>query len=782
MGTVANLAIRVGVNATDVEKGMGRVAGAVEGVSSRLGKVGAAVAGAFSINAIGHAAEQAIHTASRIADMAERVGISAEAVQKLEFAATQSGSSFDAIATSIRVMAGHLDDGKIPKGLTDMGLSVQALKNMTPDQAFIAIANAIKDIPDPLRQSATAVDIFGRGAQQILPAIKGGIEAIGNAAPQMSNQTIAAIDASGDKWAALHLQLGNLQAQALQPLLTAFLSLPSSLQVTAAGIATFLPSLEGIGIAILAAGGPTAAFGMLAAAAGGVATFFAATLPAAFGAVLAFLGPQGIIALAVLALGLIWYNWGDEITAVVKGVYTGIKTWLVDSWATIGPAISAGVGTVVTFFTDAMNALVSLAQNAYTNIKGWLADKWSVLATAASTAFAAVSTAFLTMKNALVTYAQQTYEGVKAWLVDKFTAVVEAIRQKVAAVSGFFRDMYDKVVGGSYVPDMVRGIQSEFGKLGSVMVGPAQAATNAVDGIFRSLTNKVSGYVSEMVSGFASKMGGGIGGLLGGPLGSIAGNLIGGGIGWLSGKIGGLFGKDEESKLVNPARDQFSAPFVGKFGGSNSDAITKALEAAGLGGERASALMTAFNSADTMQQFNAASSAITSAIAETTSKNDLFNGSLDTSNTAISQLGTSMNIAVESMLAGLNQIVPRLDDLVSKLSMASALAASLTLTTGMGDGGGASGEIPSYANEGYRLTTPHLAMVGDASQPEYVLHEDTVQALAGGVNLTLGPGSIVVNASNPDDFARQVVPALIKQIGRFNVAGARRKMQNIVNG
>jgi hypothetical protein len=79
---------------------------------------------------------------------------------------------------------------------------------------------------------------------------------------------------------------------------------------------------------------------------------------------------------------------------------------------------------------------------------------------------------------------QKTWQGVKTWLVDKFTDVVKAVQQKIAAVTGFFKDMWDAVVGHSYVPDMVDGIRDHFARLDSEMVKPALEATRKVEEAF----------------------------------------------------------------------------------------------------------------------------------------------------------------------------------------------------------------------------------------------------------------------------------------------------------
>lgn len=81
----------------------------------------------------------------------------------------------------------------------------------------------------------------------------------------------------------------------------------------------------------------------------------------------------------------------------------------------------------------------------------------------------------------------ETITVVREWLGARFTAIVDGVREKLAAVTGFFGDMYDKVVGNSYVPDMIRGIGHEFGRLDTWMVAPTVAAADAVSGEFAEL-------------------------------------------------------------------------------------------------------------------------------------------------------------------------------------------------------------------------------------------------------------------------------------------------------
>lgn len=79
------------------------------------------------------------------------------------------------------------------------------------------------------------------------------------------------------------------------------------------------------------------------------------------------------------------------------------------------------------------------------------------------------------------------YQGVKTWMMDKLGAVMDWVKKKVEMVEGAFRWLWDRVVGNSWVPDMVTGVASEFAKLEGVMVNPALSAVGKVNTAFASL-------------------------------------------------------------------------------------------------------------------------------------------------------------------------------------------------------------------------------------------------------------------------------------------------------
>lgn len=93
---------------------------------------------------------------------------------------------------------------------------------------------------------------------------------------------------------------------------------------------------------------------------------------------------------------------------------------------------------------------------------------------------------------------QRLYVQVKTWIMDKLGAVWNWLHDKLVAVGGWFFDLYDKVVGHSYVPDMVDGIRDHMARLDAEMVNPAKSATSATAQAFQQMAQQVSGLLARL--------------------------------------------------------------------------------------------------------------------------------------------------------------------------------------------------------------------------------------------------------------------------------------------
>lgn len=117
----------------------------------------------------------------------------------------------------------------------------------------------------------------------------------------------------------------------------------------------------------------------------------------------------------------------------------------------------------------------------------------------------AIGLAFAAWQNwdTIVPIVRNLYVGVKTWLQDKLGAIFDWVGKKIEQVTGFFFNMYDAVVGNSYVPDMVDGIGAEFQRLQGLMVDPAERATASVTEATRQMASDVAGLLDRLFPEFA---------------------------------------------------------------------------------------------------------------------------------------------------------------------------------------------------------------------------------------------------------------------------------------
>jgi len=175
----------------------------LKGVASTIGGV---MAGAFTVSAIASFAGEVIDLAGDINDTSERLKISTAAVQEFKYGLDQTGSSIDALTGAMEKMSKGLTDGSsgTVAAVRSLNLSLDDLRGMAPEDAFTAIADAIKDVPEPMRQTQLAMELFGRSGAEMLPAIRAGIGDLRQEARDlgqvMSEDAVKGLDTLGSTW------------------------------------------------------------------------------------------------------------------------------------------------------------------------------------------------------------------------------------------------------------------------------------------------------------------------------------------------------------------------------------------------------------------------------------------------------------------------------------------------------------------------------------------------------------------------------------------------------
>lgn len=188
MTTPMDLKVRVLGDASQFSGAMKQAAGSASGFKNAL-------ASAVSIGATVAYLDKITEKAERIADVSAALGITAEAMQAVDYAARHAGTSFDELRTVFATLSQK--QGELLRGSKEaaaqfgaLGLSADQVRGMSLEELFDAVAQAIARGSDRATSMAAAVDLIGRQAKSAMGALR----EIGAAGLQ---GTIAAAGAAG---------------------------------------------------------------------------------------------------------------------------------------------------------------------------------------------------------------------------------------------------------------------------------------------------------------------------------------------------------------------------------------------------------------------------------------------------------------------------------------------------------------------------------------------------------------------------------------------------------
>lgn len=98
---------------------------------------------------------------AQIADQATQTGLSGAFIQRLGYAADQSGVSVETLMGGIKKLTIAIGKGD-DKPFAALGISLSEMKALNPEQQFLRVAAAISKLPTAAERAAAAVKIFGK--------------------------------------------------------------------------------------------------------------------------------------------------------------------------------------------------------------------------------------------------------------------------------------------------------------------------------------------------------------------------------------------------------------------------------------------------------------------------------------------------------------------------------------------------------------------------------------------------------------------------------------------
>jgi hypothetical protein len=171
MASLGDLVVNLTANSKGVQSGLQEAQGYMTAF--------AAASVAFATASVA----QFVRVGSAFDDMAKRTGVSVEALSTLSYAAKLSDTSIESVQGGLMKMAklmGEVRSGsaQAAEKLQALGLSTTQMLAANPEQQFKMVADAIAGISDPSQQAAAAMEIFGKGAGDLLPLLQMGGEGI----------------------------------------------------------------------------------------------------------------------------------------------------------------------------------------------------------------------------------------------------------------------------------------------------------------------------------------------------------------------------------------------------------------------------------------------------------------------------------------------------------------------------------------------------------------------------------------------------------------------------
>lgn len=363
------------------------------------------------------AAEMFSTAGSDLADASARTGASVETLSALGFAANQTGTDLATLEGAFARMSkalvkGSEDNLQAETAFQALGLSVDRLMQMSPDEQFGAIARSIAAIPNPAAKAAMAMQVFGKSGTQLIPLIDD-MDALASQARElglvMSTEDAEAADALGDAMEIVRASLGRVVqvvGASLAPLLTDMAEqIARTVAMTIEWVdanGELIVTAFKIGAAVTAAGVAVTAIGVALYGVGAILGALATTL-GAVGVVLgAILSPIGAVAAGLAGLAT-WFVASTEVGAqslswlgqrfgelygaasdAFKGIADALKAGDIGLaaqvlWASLKVEWLKGVNFLNGVWADWGTATIEVFRGVSYQVAGLMLDAWAAI-------------------------------------------------------------------------------------------------------------------------------------------------------------------------------------------------------------------------------------------------------------------------------------------------------------------------------------------------------------------------------------------------------------------
>lgn len=180
-----------------------RTANRIKATGARLQKMATGLGAAFAALGGTMLVKQTMTKFDRIDKIAKRMGMSAEMVHKLGYAAKLSGSNIEqlqAILTRLNRRIGEAMDPRTgamssaAQGFAQLGLNAKDLKDLSPEEQLFAMADAFVATGAGAEGFAALMKVLDTEVREMMPLFKTGSEGIKNMMDEIQSPTQQTVD------------------------------------------------------------------------------------------------------------------------------------------------------------------------------------------------------------------------------------------------------------------------------------------------------------------------------------------------------------------------------------------------------------------------------------------------------------------------------------------------------------------------------------------------------------------------------------------------------------
>lgn len=441
--------------------------------------------------ALGFSAEQIIPTMTAVGNAVAALGGGGELINRVTLALGQMQAKGKVSAEEMRQLA----EAGIP--------------------AWEILANKIGvSIPEAMQMAQRGAI----SASEAVPAIIAGMqEKFGGLMEKQSQTLLGQISNMKDQFFFMLNDLGTALLPAATAVLNALKPIVEFIGQMAQKFAALPAPMQTV---ILALTGLAAAIGPVLMVLGSIATGISTILPLLGTFAAALSGPVGIV-LAITAVGAAIAAWAartEEGRAMIGGAWQWLKDAAVSIFGSIKELVAAVTAAISAIWQQhgeqiklIAGATWDLVKNifagAMTALKGIIEGALKILTGIMQAFHGLVTGDWRKFGEGIKNIVSGLWEAVKAVFKGAIQAVTGYVKDMYDRVTGYFKNMYDKVIGHSWVPDMMEGIKTQFGRLPAIMTDPTRLQTGNVNSAFSGLNSSVGAIVPGMISDIGSQFG-----------------------------------------------------------------------------------------------------------------------------------------------------------------------------------------------------------------------------------------------------------------------------------